>query len=138
MKDSAIRYRLQQQAESYDRRQASARKRAEMWAKAQRYDEPREDENGKPMEDPCLSDGGRGAAIVRRAGELPPWEAKLASILDTYSEEERERIAAIADNDNLADAARSLGVSRMTLYRLKSELKMKLAVVLEMKSQREE
>ena len=129
-RNQAIRHRLEQQAESYDRRQAAAAKRAPFCADAQRYDEPREDENGKPMESPYLSDGGRGAALVRRAGERPHWEELLASVLASYDETDQERIAAIADNDNLADAARSLGVSRTTLYRLKNDLRYKLAPVL--------
>ena len=129
-RNQAIRHRLEQQAESYDRRQAAAAKRAPFCADAQRYDEPREDENGKPMESPYLSDGGRGAALIRSGGERPLWEIRLTTVLESYDETDQERIEAIADNGNLADAARSLGVSRMTLYRLKTDLRNKLAPVL--------
>lgn len=128
-RNQAILHRLRQQAESYDRRQAMAQKRAPVMGLAKRYDEPVLDEDGKPMESHCLSDNGHDAAIIREAGEVPRWKTDLAAILASYGEVERKRIAAIVDFDNLSDAARALNVSRMTLYRLKDELKGRLGEV---------
>lgn len=132
-KCKSIRLRLLQQAESYDRRQARAAKRAATWADALRYDEQTEDDNGNPQESHLLSDGGRGAEKIREAGEAPLWKQTLEAILETYSKAERRRIEAIADCKNLSEAARAARTSRTALQRLKVRLSRQLGVVLELR-----
>ena len=123
---------LDHRAHVDDIRWANAKKRRAFWGGAIRLDDALRDDNGDEKENACLGDGGRGAALIRLAGEETPepdWPDVLAACLRGIAAGSRLHAfyLALLRDLRIAVAARQAGVSRMQAYRYLAQLRELLA-----------
>lgn len=123
---------LDHRAHVDDIRWANAKKRRAFWGGAIRLDDALRDDNGDEKENACLGDGGRGAALIRLAGEETPepdWPDVLAACLKGIAAGSRLQAfyLALLRDLRIAVAAREAGVSRMQAYRYLAQLRELLA-----------
>ena len=123
---------LDHRAHVDDIRWANAKKRRAFWGGAIRLDDALRDDNGDEKENACLGDGGRGAALIRLAGEETPepdWPDVLSACLKGIAAGSRLQAfyLALLRDLRIAVAAREAGVSRMQAYRYLAQLRELLA-----------
>lgn len=110
-------YVMSRRAEIDDIRKANARKRAAFTGKALRLDDCLKDDHGRDRENRLMSDRGKGAEEIRRAGENPVWHDLFNKAYDELPDNDRAVIDALFQDMRPAQAARIAGVSRQTVYR---------------------
>ena len=109
---------MNRRAESDDIRQANAKKRAAFTGKALRLDDCLKDDHGKDRENRLMSDRGRGAAEIRRAGENELWLDLFNAAYDSLSDSDRVVVDALFQDLRPAAAARIANTNRQRVYRV--------------------
>ena len=117
---------MSRRAEIDDIRRANAKKRAAFTGKALRLDDCLKDDHGRDRENRLMSDRGKGAEAIRRAGENPVWYDLFNAAYDELPDNDRAVIDALFQDMRPAQAARIAGVSRQTVYRALGRFREKL------------
>lgn len=119
-------YVMSRRAEIDDIRQANAKKRAAFAGKALRLDDYLKDDHGRDRENRLMSDRGKGAEEIRRAGENPVWYDLFNKAYDELPDNDKAVIDALFHDMRPAQAARIACVSRQTVYRALRRFREKL------------
>ena len=109
---------MNRRAEIDDIRQANAKKRAAFTGKALRLDDCLKDDHGKDRENRLMSDCGRGAAEIRRAGEKELWLDLFDAAYDGLSDGDRKVVDALFQDTRPTVAARIAETNRQHVYRV--------------------
>ena len=127
---------MRRRAESYDIRQARAKKRRKFGYDAIKLDDVLKDENGDERENAALGDGGRGAeAIIEQVSILTDgiesidaddaaWKEEFRKVVDQLDEKELAILNALKEDYTDRGAAKLVGgISHMTVHRFKAKLR---------------
>ena len=122
-------------AESYDIRQAKAKKRRKFGYDALKLDDVLKDENGDERENAALGDGGRGAeTILEQVSILTDgiepldtddvsWQEEFQKVVDKLDEKELAILNALKEDYTDRGAAKLVGgISHMKVHRFKAKL----------------
>lgn len=109
---------MNRRAEIDDIRQANAKKRAAFTGKALRFDDCLKDDHGKDRENRLMSDRGRGAAEIRRAGENELWLDLFNAVYDGLPDADKKIVDALFQDMRPAVAARIAETNRQHVYRV--------------------
>ena len=126
LRNSPLYKAMSRRAEIDDIRQANTAKRRLVMGKALRLDDCLKDDHGKDRENRLLSDRGRGAAEIRRAGENELWHDLFDAAYDSLSDADRKVVDALFEDMRPAVAARIAGTNRQHVYRMIARFRGKL------------
>lgn len=127
---------MRRRAESYDIRQAKAKKRRKFGCDALKLDDVQKDENGDERENAALGDGGRGAkAIIEQVSirtdnvksidaKDASWQEAFDKVIKSLPEKELEILNALKQDFTDRGAAKLVGgISHMKVHRFKAKLR---------------
>lgn len=126
----ALARRLERNAEIDDIRQANAKKRRAFMGGAIRLDDGLYDDNGNEKESSLLSDGGRGAAVIRQMREEIyedlSWLVEFRRVVASLNEIDQRIVAALMQDLRPQNVARLAMTNRQRVYRLIDKLSVAL------------
>lgn len=126
LRNSPLYKAMSRRVEIDDIRQANAAKRRLVMGKALRLDDCLKDDHGKDRENRLVSDRGRGAEEIRRAGENEPWMDLFNEAYDALSDSDKKVVDALFEDMRPAVAARVANTNRQHVYRVIGRFKEKL------------
>ena len=126
LRDTPLYKAMKRYAEIDDIRQANASKRAAFTGKAARLDDCLKDDHGKNRENGHLSDRGKGAADVRKAGEDELWLNLFNAAYDALPDADKKVVDALFQDMRPAAAARIAETNRQHVYRVIGRFRKKL------------
>ena len=121
--DTPLYRKMSRCAEIDDIRQANAAKRSAVMGKALRLDDCLKDDHGKDRENRLMSDRGRGAADIRKAGENELWLDLFNAAYDSLSDSDRVVVDALFQDLRPAAAARIANTNRQRVYRIMAKFR---------------
>jgi hypothetical protein len=126
----ALARRLERNAEIDDIRQANSKKRRAFMGGALRIDDCLYDDNGNEKESSLLSDGGRGAAVIRKMREEVyedlSWLVEFRRVVASLNEIDQRIVAALMQDLRPQNVARLAMTNRQRVYRLIDKLSVAL------------
>ena len=132
----ALARRLERSAEIDDIRQANAKKRRAFMGGALRIDDCLYDDNGNEKESSLLSDGGRGAAMIRQLHEKThedlSWLVEFRRVVASLNEIDQRIVIALMKDLRPQKAARLAMTNRQRVYRLLDKLRVALELAYQM------
>ena len=127
---------MRRRAESYDIRQAKAKKRRKFGYDALKLNDVLKDENGDERENAALGDGGHGAkAIIEQVSILTDgieavdaddvaWQEEFRKVVEQLTEKELAILNALKQDFTDRGAAKLVGgISHMMVHRFKAKLR---------------
>lgn len=132
----ALARRLERNAEIDDIRQANAKKRRAFMGGALRIDDCLYDDNGNEKESSLLSDGGRGAAMIRQLHEKThedlSWLVEFRRVVASLNEIDQRIVIALMKDLRPQKAARLAMTNRQRVYCLLDKLRVALELAYQM------